>query len=152
MPFRFTLQPVLRLRTSYETLERLRLLAVIARVIRTRQEIAEFEKESAGLREIFQRNLRRGVTAVEIHFEQACQRRRAEHSEQLQARLAELERLQAKQRQIYQAALQKRDILENLRQRQWREYRIHQSRREQQRLDELFVIRRGPSPSDTPTE
>ena len=149
MAFRFSLQPVLRLRASHERLERLRFLAIIARVVRTRQEIADCEKENASLRRTFQRQLRGGITAAEIHFERVCERRRAEHTEHLSARLAELERLQAKQRLVYQAALQKRDILENLRQRKWRPYRLDQARREQQRLDELFVIRRGFNLRDT---
>ncbi len=148
MAFRFSLEPVLRLRASYERLERLRLLAIVAMIVRVRQEIAVVAYETAEAGRSKQARLAAGVAGVDLHLEAAVERGRAARREQLDRRLAALERTQENQRRAFHTARQKRQILENLRARRWEEYRRGQSRREQQQLDELHLIHRARRPPE----
>ena len=148
MAFRFTLQPVLRLRASYERLERLRLLAVVAAIVRVQQGLDLLDAESQQARVYLRDKLAGGMTAGEMQFETVCEKLRVEHRRTLEARLKELAQAQARQRQAYQSAKQKRQVLENLRQRKLDEYRVEQSRREQQGIDELFLLHRGTTPHE----
>jgi flagellar biosynthesis chaperone FliJ len=83
------------------------------------------------------------VAAAELQFELLSENMRQERRRMLAARLAELEKREIVQQQAYRLARQKREILSNLRQRKWDEYRREQARREQQRLDELFLLHRA---------
>ncbi|MGD0426568.1 MAG: flagellar export protein FliJ [Candidatus Acidiferrales bacterium] len=140
MPFHFSLQAVLRLRTSYEQMEKLRFLAAAAAVVRAREEIAALEEETRAARQSQQGRLGKGVLAGELHFAVSSEGVRVQRKRAMAARLAELEKKQEAQRQAYQAARQKREILENLRQRKWDDYRREQARREQQQVDESFLL------------
>lgn len=140
MPFYFSLQPVLRLRASYERMERLRLLGIVAAIVQVREEIAAVERESVSARKSTQSRLGAGVAGVELHFELLAENIRVERRRVLGVRLVEFEKKQEIQRLAYRLARQKREILVNLRQRKWEEYRRVQARRDQQRLDELYLL------------
>jgi len=148
MAFRFSTQPVLRLRASYERIERLRLHALLALIVRVRDEIAEVENDSAKARRSVQEMLRAGMMGAELHLEAQSEKMRVERMRGLEIRLAELLRAREKQQLVYQTALQKLKILENLRQRKWDEYTREQARREQQRLDELYLLHRSSKPPE----
>jgi flagellar export protein FliJ len=150
VPFHFSLQAVLRLRASYEHMEKLRLLAIVAAIVRAREEIAALENESRAARKSTQGRLGKGVVAGELHFDASTERVRMERKRGAAARLAELEKKQEVQRQAYRIARQKREILANLRERQWADYRHDQARREQQRLDESFLLHRVASGEHKP--
>ncbi|MGA6960276.1 MAG: flagellar FliJ family protein [Candidatus Acidiferrales bacterium] len=87
--------------------------------------------------------MRAGIAGAELHFELQAENMRLERKRQFTVRLAALEKREHLQREAYRAARQKREILSNLRQRKWDEYRREQARREQQRLDELFLLHRA---------
>jgi flagellar FliJ protein len=144
--FHFSLQPVLRLRASYERLERLRLHGVLALIVRVRDEMAALESESAMARRTVQEMLGSGMAGGELHLEGKIEKIRAERKQRLNVRLAELERTREKQLRAYQVALQKLKILENLRQRKWDEYVHEQARRDQNSLDELYLLHRASKP------
>jgi len=135
MPFHFSLQPILKLRMSYERLERLRLLGLVAVMVRVR--------ESADARRHLQQTLGSGLAGVELQLEAACEKLRADRKQALEARLADLSQKHEKQRLIYLNARQKREILENLRDRKWEDYRREQNRREQQQVDEMHLLHRA---------
>ena len=61
---------------------------------------------------------------------------------ELLKKLSELEQKRKEQQARYVQARMQREILSNLYKRQLAEYQLDQSRREQQRIDELFLIRR----------
>ena len=143
MTFRFSLEPVLRLLASYERLERLRLLALAAMLVRVREEIAAAAREEAAAREARKEMLSRGVAVAEIQLGMSAERARARQNRELFDRLAALERQHVKQSRIYQAARRKREVMENLRGRKQREYRREQDRRTQQVIDELYLLRRA---------
>jgi len=148
MAFHFSLEPVLRLRASYERLERLRLLAIAAVIIRVRSEIAALALASGEARRNAQEKLAAGLVGVDLHLELVADKARAVHRRALDERLATLERAQERQRLAYHSARQKRQILENLRLRRWEEYRRDQSRREQRLIDELHLIHRSTRPTE----
>lgn len=61
----------------------------------------------------------------------------------LEARRLKLESEIAQQTACYRQARQKREVLDSLREMQWKDYRVLQLRREQAMLDELHLLRRG---------
>jgi flagellar FliJ protein len=148
MAFRFSLQPILKLRASLERLEQLRLLAIAALIARVCEEIAALEVESRDARQSLQERLAAGMAGAEIHYEAMCEKLRADRKKALEAQLEGLEGRQERQRLAFQAARQKREILENLRQRRWEDYRREQARREQKAIDELFLLRHGTTPHE----
>lgn len=143
MAFRFSLQPILRLRASLERIEQLRMLLLAAQIARVEREIVSLEENISAERRRRLSSLSQGVPAAELHFEGAREKTRADQIRTLRKLLDGFRRQHEKQRLVYQAARQKREILENLRKRRFEEYRREQLRREQQRLDEAFLLRSG---------
>lgn len=145
MAFRFSLEPVLRLRTNYERLEHLRLLAITAMLVRVREEIAAAAREEAAARNSRSEMLSRGSAAVEIQLGVSAEQVRARRNRELSDRLAALERLHVKQSHLYQAARRRREVIEGLRDRKLQKYRREQDRKAQQGIDEVYLLRRGSS-------
>jgi flagellar FliJ protein len=143
MAFHFSLQPVLRVRLGYERLEHLRLLALAGMIVRLRGEMAALDAESSTARQNMQSMLSSGMAGVELHMELICVKLRAERRRAVEGRLVDFARKQEKQRIVYLGARQKREILENLRKRKWDEYQKEQARKEQQSLDDLYLLHRA---------
>ena len=142
MAFEFTLDPVLRLRKSYERLERLRLLAIAAMIVRTREEIAAAEHNETKLAIARRESLAKGLLAAEMQTELTLEKARVRARAALLERLGSLQNLQVKQSRAFSLARTKREILERLRETKLQEFRILEGRREQRRLDELHLLRR----------
>jgi len=142
MAFRFSLQAVLRLRRSYERRERLRLEIITRRRLHTQQQIDELKSEILEANDRLARTLQAGMPAVELHLEVAQANARAKRQEVLAEQLAKLTQEHRAQQVAYQHAQQQRQIIENLRARLFAIYQQIQARREQQQLDDLFLIRR----------
>lgn len=142
MAFRFSLEPVLRLRVSYERLERLRLLAIAAMLVRVREELSAAAREEVAARSARKEMLSRGAAAAELQFGVSAERARARRNRELFDRLTALERQHAKQGRAFQIARRRREIVQNLRERKLREYARQQARRTQQDLDEIWLLRR----------
>jgi flagellar biosynthesis chaperone FliJ len=64
------------------------------------------------------------------------------HRRELEGQLSRLQQLREQQRAIFQQARQARETLEAVRDRQLRLYKQEASRRDQGRLDDLFLMRR----------
>lgn len=143
MPFQFTLEPVWRLRASLERIERLRLLQTAAAVVQVQNEIGTIVRESEAARQRLRERLAGGSSGMEIQFEAACEAARLNYRRTLDARLAVLRRKHEAQKVVYRNARQKREILENLRERQFHDYLREQARREQRLQDELYLLRHG---------
>jgi flagellar FliJ protein len=140
MPFRFSLQAVLRCRESFERRERQRLQIIIREVVKARQQQEQAKLERALALGQFQKKLHQGMTAAEMQFELACDRLRVRRIAALNDHVAKLEDLRRRQLEVFHKAQQERKILENLRERQLDAYRLVQSRREQQQMDDRFLI------------
>jgi flagellar export protein FliJ len=147
MAFHFALDAVLRLHHGQERMERLRLDAILSELAQARLLLDEINQISSESRRLFQRQMGETLTGAEIQFESQRVEGIKAARLSLQTRHSELEQRRTAQTQTYLQARQRREILENLRQRKLDLYRIEQSRREQQGLDDLFLMRLE-SPAD----
>jgi flagellar export protein FliJ len=142
MSFHFTLNGVLRLRESLERSELQQLQLIASEVALTRAEIEALEKQmTAAQRRMLDAAAAAGVTGAELHFELVREAAWNTLRTELLNRLFELEKKQKEQQARYFQARMERKIVSNLYDRQFAQYKLDQSRREQQRIDELFLIR-----------
>ena len=140
MPFHFPLKAVLRYRESFERRERQRLEVITREVVKAQQQQEEAKREQSNALIQLQGMLRQGLTAAEMQFELACNRARARRVEALKDKVTKLVNLRLRQLEVFRKAQQQRKILENLRDRQLAAYRMIQARREQQHMDDRFLI------------
>jgi len=147
MPFRFSLQAVLRCRESLERRERQRLQVITREVVRAQQQREKVKLDRANALCQFQKKLHQGMTAVEMQFELACDCARVRRIAACHDQVVKLEDLRRRQLEIFHHAQQQREILENLRDRQLAAYRLLQARRTQQQLDDRFLMGKRVSPA-----
>jgi flagellar export protein FliJ len=141
MAFRYPLQPVLRLRQSLEHQEEQRLFAATALVVRLRAEIEQLEYNHQSRRRAELDEMKAGAFGASFEFLVTCDAAYRKARSVLLAQLDQAERRRKEQLRIYQTARQKREIFEGLRDRQETAYDLAESRHEQQRIDEAFLIR-----------
>jgi flagellar export protein FliJ len=143
MAFHFSLGALLRLRESLERQELQKLQICAANVARVRTDIESLDAEiEAAQREVFEQTAT-GISGAELQMAAISDGIRRQTRTSLLAKLAEFELAWKKQQVRFAEARQRREILSNLRQRQLAAYQLEWSRREQQQIDELFLIRRG---------
>ena len=142
MPFIFSLESLLRFRISQELAERLKLEAIVAEQSRIRGWIEELADAAIEAQAAFQQRLAGGVTGADLRLELSRLANFDLVRNQLRTRLAEAEQRRVTQAEAFVLARRNREILEELRRRKLREYRLHEARREQQDLDDLFLMRR----------
>jgi flagellar FliJ protein len=143
MPFQFSLQAVLRCRESFEQRERQRLQMITREVVKSKQQEEETTRDRANALAETQKKLHQGMTAVEMQYELACDRVRIRKITALNENIAKLEDLRQRQLEMFRKAQQQRKILENLRDRQFAAYQLILARREQQQMDDRFLITRA---------
>lgn len=141
MAYHFPLEAVLRFRRSQERMERLKLEAILSELARTRALLDQVTQRFFESRRRFQKELGDTLAGSELQFEAMRGKSVASMRVSLRARLVELDKGRLAQMQQYLKARQRREILENLRHRKLDVYRIEQSHREQQQLDDLFLMR-----------
>ena len=140
MPFRFSLQAVLRCRESFERRERQRLEVITREVLKAKQHWEQAKLDRANASGELQKKFQQGVTAVEMQFELACDRARVRQIAVLNDQVVKLEDLRRRQLEMFRTTQQQRKILENLRDRQLAAYQLVQARRAQQQMDDRFLI------------
>ena len=140
MPFRFSLQAVLRCRESFEHRERQRLQMITREVVKAQQQRDEAKLDGTNALDQLQKKLHQGMTVMEMQFELACDRARVRRIAALNDHFIKLEDLRHRQLEIFRKAQQQRKILDNLRDRQLAAYRMVQARRTQQQMDDRFLI------------
>ena len=143
MPFHFTLAPLLRLRESLEKAELQRLRMIAMHVAQVRVEIESLDCEIEGARRQLLEQTATGISGAELQIAALLEASRHEYRIRLVAKLYELERARQKQQARYTEVRQQREIVSNLRERQLSAYQREQARRDQQQVDEFFLIRRG---------
>jgi flagellar FliJ protein len=141
--FRFSLEAILKLRASFERLERNRLLLISAALARVREALANLARDFAAAEKDTLAKLAAGIISGELGLDRRIQQNFRDRRGALEKRETELLAKLATQQRAYQNAKNKREILDELRDRRLAQYRAEQLRREQQRLDELFLMRRG---------
>jgi flagellar export protein FliJ len=141
MAFRYALQSVLRLRQSLERQEEQRLFVIAARVAKLRAQIEELEEARQSAWRAAWDEMSTGTCGAVVQFAAACDSAASDVQTQLQAQLVEEERLRLEQLSVYQSARQRREVLENLRERQEAVYERDAAHREQERADDTFLSR-----------
>jgi len=89
------------------------------------------------------RSMSAGTTAAELQFNLILKSAFSKHKSELQKQLLRLETVQKQSRAALEEARRKREILENLRDQQFRVYRMQQARDEQRAIDDFFLMRRS---------
>ncbi len=148
MPFHFSLKALLRLRESVEKAELQRLRMIAAQALQLRTEIESLEGEIHAKRQELLEQAAAGISGAELHLAALSEFVHQQRRTEMLTKLRELERARKKQQVRYTEARQQREILSNLRQRQLSVYLREEARREQQRVDELFLIRRSHNARD----
>ena len=142
MPFRFSLQPVLRFRASLERQHELLLEQANQKTAALRLEIEAVDRHSTESAARAQRELEAGSPAAELHFELLCRSSLLEYRRKLEAELTRCEELRQRRSLEYRQARQQREVIEQLRHERLKIYRLEEAHRQQQRLDEAFLARR----------
>lgn len=143
MPFHFTLAPLLRLRESLEKAELQRLRMMAMQVAQARVEIESLDCEIETARRQLLEQAATGISGAELNTAALLEAARREQRLRLVAKLDVLEQARRKQQSRYTEVRQQREIVSNLRKRQFSAYQREQARRDQQQVDEFFLIRRG---------
>jgi len=141
MAFRYSLQNVLRLRSSLERQEEQRLFAAAAMVAKVRAEIEQLENDHFARQRQAHEEIAAGSFGATFEFLATCEAAFKRAQQALRQKLEQAEKERIKQLQRYKEARQKREILEGLRDRQEAAYDLEFSRHEQQRADEAHLLR-----------
>ncbi len=142
MPFRFPLQTLLRYRHGIEQQRELRLHEAAQRVAAVRREIEMVDHCAQRLEQGELRELASGLKASQLHFNRLCRSVLMSRRLELQELLAEEEKNRAHCQAEYQSAHRDREAVETLRKEGQGRYLREEARREQRRLDDLFLLRR----------
>ena len=143
MPFHYSLEALLRVRQIRERREEDLLGAIISKINVVQVQIENAKQGLLNSRRHLLQKMRGGVAGSELQFEVKCGAEGASYLEMLENLLQQLKKQQLEQGRVYRVARQRREILENYRERQLQTYNQMRSRKEQQRVDDLFLVRLG---------
>jgi flagellar export protein FliJ len=143
MAFRFPLQALLRVRQSREERERRRLALLNTEIGRLHQEHEILHQQRVSAWTQISQELKAGMSGAELHFEMASMTTRACRQVELRKQIAILQQERIVQERLFREAQKERKILDSLRERKLRDYLQIRGRREQQQVDDLFMVRRN---------
>lgn len=141
MPFRYRLEPLLRLQRSLERQEEQRLLVCAARVAAIRRQIQDWEAARTARRQQTVAELAGGVPALVIAIAATWDHAVLLRLAALDTDLREAEAARLAQWECLRQQRQKREVLETLRERQQTTYDLEERRKLQQSLDDMHLIR-----------
>src|SRR5579875_267392 len=141
MAFRFPLEAILKLRRAHERRELLRLVALSNELNYLQQQEQELIRYKRETREATESALLKGMSAGEFNFIHAVASAIDKRQQAVRERKEMVTNQHLTQQALYQQTRRNRKILDNLRARQLAAYHQKQTRREQQQVDELFVLR-----------
>jgi flagellar export protein FliJ len=142
MSFRFPLQAVLNYRANLERREYLTLGRVHQQVGEAEIQLQQAEELCAAATRKREAQTVRGVASV--HLQEAYQQELGLEArrDQLRDKLKQLRITLEQCRRAYEAARQKREVMDELRIQRLDAYRREQGKQEQRRIDDLFLSRR----------
>lgn len=143
MAFHFRLQPLLRLRQSLEDRERLRLKLILSAINQLRLQCERLDQDVADTAQDLYQHLAAGMAAADVQLVRVRIVSSRRRKELLLQKMAAMTEQRNKQERAFREAQRKRKILERLRELQLDAYHREQARREQQRLDDEFGLRRA---------
>ena len=142
MAFHFSLDSLLRLRRSVEHQHEIALADAIRNVAQQQQKIAQLEDSLRQMMEQEEKQLASGAHAIGLQTALYIRSRGVENLRELHNDLMHLKKIESACRAALLRARQEREILETLRERQLSQYHQDEARREQRRVDDLFLLRR----------
>jgi flagellar export protein FliJ len=153
MAFHFRLQPLLRLRQSLEERERLRLTLILSAINQLRRQCEQLDQDVADAAQDLCTQLAGGMAAADVQLVRIGMVSSRRQKEILLQKITAMTEQRHQQERVFRDAQRKRKILERLRDLQLEAYKREQGRREQQRLDDEFGLRRARSvePSQPPS-
>jgi flagellar export protein FliJ len=143
MPFRFSLQAVFHLRQSIEHQQELRLRAANQQVAKVSHWIDQFDEHIRQMHGQSSQQLSTGMTSAELRFALATEESLENTRRELEKELARVKNLRDQQQRIFDHARRERETFESLRNQRKRAYELEQRRREQRRVDDLFLLRQA---------
>ncbi len=112
-------------------------------VARVRHLIEQVDDRIRRLQQLYSQDLAAGTTSAEMRFVLATEASLHAQRRDLERELSRLENLRDQQQRIFQQARRERETFETLRDKQRLEYERDAARREQRRLDDLFLLRQS---------
>lgn len=137
------MEVLLRYRQGRERQQELLLLEANHQVLQVRHQIEGVNAGLANAAMHAERQLGSGWTAAELQFEMLCRSVLVERRHQLEKELARRNEARSKCLEAAIQARRQREVIETLRAHQFQLYRQEEGRREQRRLDDLFLMRRN---------
>jgi flagellar FliJ protein len=141
MAFRFTLAAVLKYRKNLEQREYLALGRVQQEIAQTEAQLHECTQLLSEIANLRSAETVRGIASVHLQDAYERERRLEQQRDELQIKRQELAVKRQQCLKAYELARQKREVLEKLREQQLDAYVLDQARREQHRVDDLFLSR-----------
>jgi flagellar export protein FliJ len=143
MGFKFSLEGLLRVRKSFEKQEEHRLAAAVGELKRLNMMLESVREQLISTADRLGKLLAQGTTGADLHLlcleKFLLERRERALAESVSSALAKMEAQQAR----LQEARKKRKVLDKLRQKQMILCLLIEGRREQQTLDDAFLMRRS---------
>jgi flagellar export protein FliJ len=139
MPFRFSLETVLRFRKGVERSEEITLHKIVQEMALLQHELLRVEQDQQNLRAQRDSDLARGLPAIHLQELSEKERGLTAGAEQLRTRLRDLEGKRLAQLAVFQTARLNREVLSEVRRQKHDLYEHEQLRREQRSLDEMFL-------------
>jgi len=143
MAFHFRLQPLLRLRQSLEDRERLRFRLILSAINQLRLQCEKLDQDVENAAQDLCKHLAAGMAAADLQLVRIGILSSRRQKELLLRKMVAMAEQRNQQERAFRDAQRKRKILERLRDLQLEAYRREEGRREQQRLDDEFGLRRA---------
>lgn len=142
MPFKFSLETLLRHRRVVEDRERLALQMINQRLARFRHSLDQITRQLRDHAQNRQTSLSDGVRASELQFLSECDAVLRHQTAALQIQVRETEGERMRQQVTLAKAQREREVLDSMREHCLDEFVRESTRREQRSLDELILMRR----------
>ena len=148
MAFHFAFDKILHLRVGVERQEEQRLAAISNEIAGIQAEIGVCTQRRGEVRRAALQEVADGTSGAVLQFAVTCDAAAAELEKRLKGRLRAAETARARQFEVYRQARQGRETFERLRDRRMAEYQRNAARRDQQNVDEDFLVRHSRESED----
>jgi flagellar export protein FliJ len=143
MAFRFPFEVLLRVRQGLERQQELRLQEANHRIVALRRQIEDVVGEVDQIMIRRRPQLTSGISAAELQFDVLCRSVLTTRRDVLEKQLIEAEAHRFSCNADFQQARRQREVMDTLRLHQLQDYNQQQARRDQRRLDDMFLLRRA---------
>ena len=142
MPFNFQLATVLKFRQGMEQREYIALERIQHEIVSTAAQLEQLETARQLAVRGTDSNLRKGTPAILLQTDLDQEQALEQEKKKLRIRLGELDNQKTQRLKQYEIARQKREVLEELRNRQFESFTREQAKREQAQIDDMFLASR----------